>query len=127
MSIKTLPLFCVFVIVSQITSGCSWIKDRAKTQASFQNENLDLSCLTALPDQLQVLFEGRYTESTADQQKQSQIVVMLSSVENTPSSSSTHSAAGIKQTMWTHTQSSHHLPSSLAVQTPVHSQWRRGK
>ena len=53
----------------QILNSCAWINDKPKAQVSFQNDNLNLSCLTPLPNQLQYLFEGKFTESSSDQSK----------------------------------------------------------
>jgi len=63
----------MLLLLVQILSACGWVHDQPKPTASFQTKNLDVTCLTQVPIQLQVLFAGQYTSSVADQQQVSLI------------------------------------------------------
>ncbi len=81
------------IIVSLLTS-CSWLRDKPKTQKSFETSELNLTCLQEMPVQLQELFAGHYTESVKDQNSVKSIWSCLDHSLNTFSKYTRGSSAG---------------------------------
>jgi len=73
----------LFVLLMSITSSCSWIRDVPKAQKNFQGGELDLSCLQKMPQQLQTLFSGHYTNSARDQTEVASVWLCLDRSLNT--------------------------------------------
>ena len=83
-------LIFMFCCMFSFLSGCGMVNDMLsdgpKKTASYSAKALDLKCLNVLPSQLQLLFNGGYTSSDADQQQVRAIWSCLDSSLNTFSS-----------------------------------------
>jgi hypothetical protein len=62
---------------SLVLTSCSWIRDEAKPQKSFESKQMDLSCLRVMPSQLQNLFAGKYKDTPKDRQSIGEIWACL--------------------------------------------------